>query len=576
MDGPQIAMTAVQELLANLQGSVSESLLSAFRTTVNHVSGCLGVSTERLAISDLIDAVPPLRSYLEQRRYKRTSVSSYCKFVQMMLSRAKQLGWTPAEPEVPEPWKEIFEAARKAGVKNIVRYAIRHKISTSNFGDVDLDAWGAEMLARRRKLTTICDTKIAFKRMVRNCGFQAKLPSLSRLNIKEKYCVRLTSFPPRLRSQVEDLLAFKQAKFAQGRPHKSRIRAVTAEGLKTCIQELFGFATKIEPTLSDQGAGQTAGEPEISDLIDLITSKRVAAWVRWRLETRGILNKTAAGDVAMLRNAIRYFPPFKELFNSHKFDWLSELMKEIPPDPKTGVDDRKRPKLLAYGDVADIPRKILETREKVPEGEYRRRAILTRDALLISWLVTLPWRQRNIRECLLGHNLFKRGLGPMSGIAIPKRVKERLVAGSSETYWQFDFREDETKNGERARGIVPCQLISLLEEYLEHYRPRLLNGSDPSTLFVSAQGKRLDSAAVQILVGDLTYRYGGKRVTPHLFRDIFAYQWLSERPTDYLTLSKHLWHRDVSTTLNRYGSQFDMSQAACEVEAWLETRRAGL
>ncbi len=93
----------------------------------------------------------------------------------------------------------------------------------------------------------------------------------------------------------------------------------------------------------------------------------------------------------------------------------------------------------------------------------------------------------------------------MSGIAIPKRVTERLVAGSSETYWQFDFREDETKNGERARGIVPCQLISLLEEYLEHYRPRLLNGSDPSTLFVSAQGNRLDSVAVQVLVGALTF-----------------------------------------------------------------------
>lgn len=39
---------------------------------------------------------------------------------------------------------------------------------------------------------------------------------------------------------------------------------------------------------------------------------------------------------------------------------------------------------------------------------------------------------------------------------------------------------------------------------------------------------------------------------PHLFRHIFALQWLEEHPRDYLTVSKILWHGDVKTTVRTY------------------------
>jgi site-specific recombinase XerD len=119
---------------------------------------------------------------------------------------------------------------------------------------------------------------------------------------------------------------------------------------------------------------------------------------------------------------------------------------------------------------------------------------------------------------------------------------------------------------------VPRQLVPLLEEYLEQHRPTLLNGRVSSYLFVNRNGGSYEQSGMGDVVADITLRYTAKRVTPHLFRDMFAYQWLKEHPTDYLTLSKHLWHKDLKTTLRCYGSKFDVSHATCQVEAWLDKR----
>src|SRR5579859_7910492 len=68
-------------------------------------------------------------------------------------------------------------------------------------------------------------------------------------------------------------------------------------------------------------------------------------------------------------------------------------------------------------------------------------------------------------------------------------------------------------------------------------------------------------------------RYTGRRVNPHLLRDIFAVKWLEDHPEDYLTLSKILWHRNIQTTLQIYGAGFDESHGARRVDDWREQRR---
>lgn len=102
----------------------------------------------------------------------------------------------------------------------------------------------------------------------------------------------------------------------------------------------------------------------------------------------------------------------------------------------------------------------------------------------------------------------------------------------------------------------------------------LLNVTDPQTLFLNGVGRPISSEGMWMIVGNITRRYTGLQVNPHLFRDIFAVRWLEEHPEDYLTLSKILWHRNIQTTLRIYGRNFDESHGVRRVEDWLESRTA--
>jgi integrase len=198
---------------------------------------------------------------------------------------------------------------------------------------------------------------------------------------------------------------------------------------------------------------------------------------------------------------------------------------------------------------------------------------------LISWLTVLPWRQRNLREAKLanresGGNLFKAQIADATTIARPGWVEEALKRNSHEAFWQFFFGAEETKTAHQVHALLPKQLIPLLKEYLQHYRPMLLNVTDPQTLFLNSAGRPISSEGMWMIVGNITRRYTGLRVNPHLFRDIFAVKWLEEHPEDYLTVSKILWHRNIQTTLRIYGRNFDESHGVRRVEDWLEARAA--
>jgi integrase len=560
-----VKIATAHDLVGRLKGNVSETLLSSFRTTIIRLSDYLQVTPDQLRIETLIDVTPGFKDFLEQRHYKRGSVESYCKFARLLLAKAEQVGWRPLEADANGRWQEILAAVKPFGCQDIVRYAIRHGIDTLRFTDLDLEAWGETLMARGRTYCTARETKTLFKRVLKEHGLGQKLPLLSPNQSTAAYAVPIERFPAQLKEEVEALLKWKQAVFAPGRPRRARQRPVTAESLRSYIQQMYGFATQIQPLAANDCS--TAREGFVS-LIELITRERVTSFISWLLNERKVLNGTVAGNLWQLYAAVRYYPPFK----SHDFSWLSEFARQLPCDPSSGIEERKLAKYLLYDDLAEIPRKIHKDRERLPAEQRKRRALLARDELLIRWLTTLPWRQRNIRECRIPANLFKAAVPPLGSIELPSWVQDRIRVNPNEEFWQFDFREHETKNGERVRAIVPRQLVPMLEEYLAQHRPALLNGHDPGTLFVTRGGKALDGAHVENLIADITVRYAGRRTTPHLFRDSFAYKWLQDHPTDYLTLSKHLWHKDLHTTLGHYGSKFDTSRAACSVEKWLDSR----
>ena len=67
----------------------------------------------------------------------------------------------------------------------------------------------------------------------------------------------------------------------------------------------------------------------------------------------------------------------------------------------------------------------------------------------------------------------------------------------------------------------------------------------------------------------ITQQYLGKRVNPHLLRDIVASKWLETHPEDFLTIWKLLWHRNLKATLATHGRTYDESHANRRMEEWL-------
>jgi len=150
---------------------------------------------------------------------------------------------------------------------------------------------------------------------------------------------------------------------------------------------------------------------------------------------------------------------------------------------------------------------------------------------------------------------------------------EALKANPGETFWQIYFREEEIKVGSMlVRMVVPRALVPLLEDYLQHHRPVLLEGRpDLGALFLTDGGNPLTQQQVTDLVGRLTYKHAGRRVTPHLFRDIFAVYWLKTHPAEIVVVSKALWHKNIQTTIDRYAWAFDSSHAQARIEECLES-----
>lgn len=561
-------LRTVNDLLGALSGDKQHAML---RTTAGHIATFLNVPVEKLEIDALIGIVPEFRVCLKQQRYKRNAANSYCNYAGMLLRKARQLGWVESNAEVPKEWAQIQSATHHLkGASGIVNFAIRRGKTPATFTDDDLNSWGQMMLAQDKCYEYIHRLPQDFRRELNKAGLSDKIPGIFRhWKPATTYFVPLGSFPLGVRQEVEEILRWRQAPYVQTR-RKKRLRAISARNLEHAITRFYGFLVNIRPALAPATPADDVSK--LRSLLDFFTPDRVSAYVDWRLNLRRGKGRSVVAQLGAVCSALKEYPKYKGV----DFIWFDDLLRGIPYEPESNRRERKERKYLPYDTLAQIPGRIRALRNKsankATEEEFAR---LLHDELVIQWLLILPWRQRNIRECRIGRksdgaNLFRAEIEQWDTVAKPKWVQEELRSNPRAKFWQYHFREDETKNGREVRSILPRRLVPLLEEYLERARPLLLGGTDPGTLFLNEDGARIKENIIIALVSKLTLRYGGRRVTPHIFRDIWAYWWLSSHPEDYLTVSKKLWHRNIQTTLRIYGCKFDESQADCRVEEWLD------
>lgn len=407
----------------------------------------------------MLDVGPAFAECLKQGRYSANSIRSYRQNAGRLLHRAEMLGWGAATPAVLEGWRPILAAFKKirGAPRGIVRFAIRNGKAPSEFCEADLKAWGDWMERYGRKQRTVRILKGRFRRTMARLGCESLLPKFNCHPQPSEYRIRTSDMPEPLRTEIVALLQWKQARFSKGRPQRGRHRAASARELESWINRLYGFAKNV------------ARFPDIRTLLDLVNENVVGSFAEWALNERK-LSRSSMLRLSMIYAAVRHYPSYK----NENFDWFSEIFSQLPEDQDAVRLEKKAAKYVPYDVLCTVPNRIRDGRLKKKCDTWHA-AWLVHCELLITWLVTLPWRQRNIRECRLRQpetaNVFYSPLPALLHMAKPKWVEDALCANPNECFWQFHFRVDETKTGHTVRGILPRRLLPLLEDYLENHRP---------------------------------------------------------------------------------------------------------
>ena len=235
----------------------------------------------------------------------------------------------------------------------------------------------------------------------------------------------------------------------------------------------------------------------ITDLkhIDLSTIRDYISWCRKKhLSSRSISRR-----ISTLRSFFRFL--------------LAENLIDTDPTsliehPKLG---RTLPKTLTVGEVDAL----LAVSEKLDRGN----PLAARNHAMLHLLYATGLRVSELVKLSLIN--FNRHSGNLR--VLGKGSKERLVP-----------------IGEQARV--------LLEEYLDHIRPRLLRGKTSPSFFVTVRGKAMTRNRYWQIVKDIAMRAGiNKEISPHALRHSFATH-LLENGADLRSVQLMLGHSDISTT----------------------------
>ena len=132
--------------------------------------------------------------------------------------------------------------------------------------------------------------------------------------------------------------------------------------------------------------------------------------------------------------------------------------------------------------------------------------------------------------------------------------------------------EKGTYTPEELGKVFGCSGRTLLDWRAKGLEPRNLPSG---ARYFAEDGGPLTKGQLGSLVSNLTLRYTGRRVNPHLFRDIFVHYGLNHHQDELPAISKHLWHKSPEITLIIYGWMFDEAEALCQGEGWFEETEEG-
>jgi integrase/recombinase XerD len=158
-----------------------------------------------------------------------------------------------------------------------------------------------------------------------------------------------------------------------------------------------------------------------------------------------------------------------------------------------------------------------------------RSALSFRDGLMISILVFVCPRRRNIAGLTLGRSVFRTG-----------------------TVWHIRFEENETKNKRPSDVPLPPELAPYIETYLTRFRSVFRSSSEHCGVWASVKGTPLTGEAIYDAVCRRTQVEFGQSMNLHLFRDAAATALAVHIPEHARAAADLLGHSSFGPTQKHY------------------------
>lgn len=266
---------------------------------------------------------------------------------------------------------------------------MRNAQRPDDFTETDLEHWAEAALRNGRTQKWVIQVKRQFRKCIFEAGLGSQIPNLRPPATGRVYGIPLAEFPGALRLEVIDLLKRKTDEHSPGRRYKARHRAVTANNLKKLISRLFGFLVRLE--------GKT-----VHHLDEFFSPQSVSEFANWAVNKRKVSGRCVATWLGTIR-ALRTYPSLSK----HDFGLVPNLIEQLPRDFEAQAKERKERRWVAYDVLTEIPEQILRDADRNVDLDEKARALMVRDALLIRWLVTLPWLEATEHPRMQG-DAFRR------------------------------------------------------------------------------------------------------------------------------------------------------------------------
>jgi integrase/recombinase XerD len=236
--------------------------------------------------------------------------------------------------------------------------------------------------------------------------------------------------------------------------------------------------------------------------------------------------------------------------------WLTSILARLHGAVRPTRDDRAR--LPAAMLLVDLGRTLMDRAEASADLSPRLRAVTYRDGLMLMILLASALRVGNLASLRLGHSLVRR----------------------SDCWW-IVFEAHQIKNRRPINLPLPAELTSMIELYLEVWRPVLLPrpgardvvaASDPGFLWLGRYGGMFGPKKVNKRINDITLRELGRAMNPHLFRKLVPTE-LAIHDAAHVGIAQPLLGHASYDTTQKYYNLGQAIDAARHVQATMAALR---